>query len=325
MTHERNAVDAFRGRHVISAEDFSKDEILALLDAARLFDRYESGGPNWRSIAPSLTGHVLGLLFFEPSTRTRLSFESAMLRLGGSVLGFSDARMSSFSKGESLVDTIRVVEGYCDAIVLRHPREGAARLAAEVARVPVLNGGDGSNQHPTQTFLDLYTIREAAGRLDGLRVGFMGDLRYGRTVHSLATALLHFDTELKFIGPENLRLPKDLRDRLAGAGRLGAEVASLDEAGPLDVLYVTRIQKERFPDPMHYERVRNAYRVDRESLAPFGEALKVLHPLPRVNEVATDVDDLPGALYFQQSRNGVTVRMALLQLILGGGLPESGA
>lgn len=319
MTQERSAVDAFRGRHVISAEDFSKDEILALLDAAQRFDHYESGGPNWRSIAPSLTGRVLGLLFFEPSTRTRLSFESAMLRLGGSVLGFADARMSSFSKGESLVDTIRVVEGYCDAIVLRHPREGAARLAAEVAHIPVLNGGDGSNQHPTQTFLDLYTIRQAAGRLDGLRVGFMGDLRYGRTVHSLATALLHFDTELKFIGPENLRLPKDLRTRLEGAGRLGSEVTSLADAGPLDVLYVTRIQKERFPDPMDYERVRNAYRVDREALAPFGEGLKVLHPLPRVNEVSTDVDDLPGALYFQQSRNGVTVRMALLQLILGGG------
>jgi aspartate carbamoyltransferase catalytic subunit len=261
---------------------------------------------------------VLGVLFFEPSTRTRLSFESAMLRLGGSVLGFADASISSFSKGETLVDTIRVVEGYCDAVVLRHPREGAARLAAEVASVPILNGGDGSNQHPTQTFLDLYTIRQAAGTLDGLKVGFMGDLRYGRTVHSLATALLHFDVNLKFIGPENLSLPPDLRDHLSAEGRLDAEVETLAEAGDLDVLYVTRIQKERFPDPMDYERVRNAYRVDREALAPFGPDLKVLHPLPRVNEVATEVDDLPGAIYFQQSRNGVTVRMALLDLILGG-------
>ena len=318
MTNERHAENAFRGRHVVSAEDFSKDEILALLDAAREFDRYEAGGPTWRTLQPSLTGRVLGLLFFEPSTRTRLSFESAMLRLGGSVLGFADARISSFSKGESLVDTIKVVEGYCDAIVLRHPREGAARLAAEVARVPVLNGGDGSNQHPTQTFLDLYTIREAAGQLDGLKIGFMGDLRYGRTVHSLASALLHFDTELTFIGPEHLSLPADLREQVEHAGRFGRAVTSLDDAGDLDVLYVTRIQKERFPDPMDYERVRNAYRVDREALAPFGEELKVLHPLPRVNEVATDVDALPGALYFQQSRNGVTVRMALLHLILGG-------
>jgi aspartate carbamoyltransferase catalytic subunit len=299
-------------------DDFSKDEIIALLDAARRYDRYQDDGPMFAPIEPSLQGRVLGVLFFEPSTRTRLSFESAMLRLGGSVLGFADASISSFSKGETLVDTIRVVEGYCDAVVLRHPREGAARLAAEVATVPILNGGDGSNQHPTQTFLDLYTIRQAAGTLDGLKVGFMGDLRYGRTVHSLATALLHFDTSLKFIGPENLSLPPDLRDHFQGLGRLDAEVETLAEAGDLDVLYVTRIQKERFPDPMDYERVRNAYRVDREALAPFGPELKVLHPLPRVNEVATEVDDLPGAIYFQQSRNGVTVRMALLDLILGG-------
>jgi aspartate carbamoyltransferase catalytic subunit len=316
MPDGRDARKAFRGRSVVSAEDFTKAEILALLDAARRFDAGASGGA---PVPVSLQGRILGLLFFEPSTRTRLSFESAMLRLGGAVLGFSDARMSSFSKGESLVDTIRVVEGYCDAIVLRHPREGAARLAAEVADVPVLNGGDGSNQHPTQTFLDLYTIREAAGRLDGLRVGFMGDLRYGRTVHSLATALLHFDVDLRFIGPPNLQLPSDLRETLSAAGRLGAEVASLADAGPLDVLYMTRIQKERFPDPMDYQRVRNAYRVDRQALEPLGPDLKVLHPLPRVNEVSTDVDDLPGALYFQQTRNGVTVRMALLDLILGRG------
>lgn len=314
MTEPIDARRAFQGRSVVSAEDFSKAELLSLLDAARAFDPSRRGGTQ---LPASLQGRVLGLLFFEPSTRTRLSFESAMLRLGGSVLGFSDAKMSSLSKGESLVDTIRVVEGYCDAIVLRHPKEGAARLAAEVADVPVLNGGDGSNQHPTQTFLDLYTIREAAGRLDGLRVGFMGDLRYGRTVHSLATALLHFDVDLRFIGPPNLQLPPDLRESIEAAGRLGGEVATLPEAGPLDVLYLTRIQQERFPDPMDYERVRNAYRVDRQALEPLGPDLKVLHPLPRVNEVARDVDDLPGALYFQQTRNGVTVRMALLDLILG--------
>lgn len=319
MAEDEHAGAAFQGRSVVSADDFTKDDILALLDAARRYDRYQDDGPAFSGIAPSLNGRVLGVLFFEPSTRTRLSFESAMLRLGGSVLGFADAQISSFSKGETLVDTIRVVEGYCDAIVLRHPREGAARLAAEVARVPILNGGDGSNQHPTQTFLDLYTIRQAAGNLDGLKVGFMGDLRYGRTVHSLTTALLHFDVELKFIGPENLSLPPDLRHHLDSEGRLGAEVETLADAGDLDVLYVTRIQQERFPDPMDYQRVRNAYRVDREALAPFGPELKVLHPLPRVNEVATEVDDLPGALYFQQSRNGVTVRMALLDLILGGG------
>ena len=318
MSAVAHAGRAFFGRSVVSADDFAKDEILALLDAARGYDRYQDDSPAFGGIEPTLRGRVLGLLFFEPSTRTRLSFESAMLRLGGSVLGFADANISSFSKGETLMDTIRVVEGYCDAIVLRHPREGAARLAAEVARVPILNGGDGSNQHPTQTFLDLYTIREAAGRLDGLKVGFMGDLRYGRTVHSLATALLHFDVELKFIGPENLRLPRDLREHLDAVGRLGLEVENLEDVGDLDILYVTRIQKERFPDLMDYQRVRDAYRVDRAALAPFGPELKVLHPLPRVNEVATEVDDLPGAIYFQQSRNGVTVRMALLDLILGG-------
>lgn len=326
MADGRDAGEAFRGRSVVSVDDFSKDEILTVLEEARRFDAYHgSDAITWKALAPTLSGRVLGVLFFEPSTRTRLSFESAMLRLGGSILGFADAKISSLSKGESLVDTIRVVEGYCDAIVLRHPREGAARLAAEVASIPVLNGGDGSNQHPTQTFLDLYTIQQAAGRLDGLRVGFMGDLRYGRTVHSLATALLHFDVDLRFIGPPNLQLPTDLRASLKEKGRLGAEVSALEQAGPLDVLYVTRIQQERFPDPMDYERIRDAYRVDRASLESFGPELKVLHPLPRVNEVATDVDDLPGALYFQQSRNGVTVRMALLNLIFGGPSPEGGA
>ncbi|MDA1194631.1 MAG: aspartate carbamoyltransferase [Planctomycetota bacterium] len=324
MSADQHAAQAFHGRSVVSAADFTKAEVLALLEAARQFDRFDPGGPAWGGLAPTLSGRVLGTLFFEPSTRTRLSFESAMLRLGGSVLGFADARISSLSKGESLVDTIQVVEGYCDAIVLRHPSEGAARLAAETARIPVINGGDGSNQHPTQTFLDLYTIREAAGRLDGLKVGFMGDLRYGRTVHSLTEALLHFDVELKFIGPENLRLPRDLRDHLRRHGRSGLEVENLQDAGDLDVLYMTRIQKERFPDPMDYERIRNAYRVDRAALAPFGPDLKVLHPLPRVNEVAPDVDSLPGALYFRQTRNGVTVRMALLHLLLGGALPLEG-
>jgi aspartate carbamoyltransferase catalytic subunit len=186
-----------------------------------------------------------------------------MHRLGGSVVGFSDAKMSSLSKGESLSDTIRVVESYCDAIVIRHPMEGAARLAAETAHVPVINGGDGSNQHPTQTFLDLYTIRKATGRLDGLKVAFFGDLRYGRAVHSLAKALLHFDVDLSFIGPPMLRLPEELRALLTSRGRLGRELDALDDAKDLDVLYVTRIQKERFPDPAEYEKVKHGYRLDR--------------------------------------------------------------
>jgi aspartate carbamoyltransferase catalytic subunit len=307
---------AFRGRSVISAEDFQKEDFLAVLDAARRFD--PDGGSH--RYEPLLQGRILATLFHEPSTRTRLSFEAAMLRLGGQVLGFAEPRQTSFSKGESLSDAVRVVGSYCDVIVLRHPMEGAARLAAEASEVPVLNGGDGSNQHPTQTLLDLYTIRKSTGRLDGLKVAFMGDLRYGRTVHSLANALLHFDVQLTFVGPESLRLPDSLRQRVEAAGRLGQEVASLDDLDPdVDVLYATRIQKERFPDPLDYERVRSAYRVTRQSIERFGDDLKILHPLPRVDEVATDVDSFPGAVYFEQARNGVTVRMALLHLILGQG------
>jgi len=299
---------------VVSTEDFRKEDILYVLETARRFDPRPAR--RIHGFEPELQGKILGVLFFEPSTRTRLSFESAMLRLGGTVLGFADAKISSSVKGESLADTIKVVSNYCDAIVLRHPMEGAARLASEVAGVPVINGGDGSNQHPTQTLLDLYTIQKAAGRLDGLKVGFMGDLRYGRTVHSLTNALLHFDVDLKFIGPPSLRLPDDLRDHLATLGRLGPEVSSLEDVGDLDILYVTRIQRERFPDPLDYERVRHAYRVNRASIEPFGPDLKILHPLPRVNEVDPDVDSHPGAVYFEQTLNGVTVRMALLHLLL---------
>jgi aspartate carbamoyltransferase catalytic subunit len=310
------AHDAFRGRSVVSADDYRKDDLLRLLDAARRFEREDGSNP-----PPLLAGKILGLLFFEPSTRTRLSFESAMLRLGGSVLGFADGKMSSSAKGESLADTVRVVASYCDAMVLRHPMEGAARLAAQMAGVPVINGGDGSNQHPTQTFLDLYTIRTAMGRLDGLKIAFLGDLRYGRTVHSLTKALLHFDADLWFVGPPSLRLPEDLRDALKDAGRLGPEVETLDEVPQVDVIYATRIQKERFPDPLDYERMRHAYRLDRATVKRFGPGVKVLHPLPRTTEVDPDLDDHPGALYFQQVRNGVTVRMALLSLLLGGGTP----
>jgi aspartate carbamoyltransferase catalytic subunit len=303
----------FRGRSVVSADDFSKEDLVGLLDASPFFEG---------DVGPRLRGKVLGTLFFEPSTRTRLSFESAMHRLGGAVVGFADAKMSSHAKGESLADTIRVVESYCDAIVLRHPMEGAARLAAETAHVPVINGGDGSNQHPTQTFLDLYTIRKSTRRLDGLHVGFFGDLRYSRTVHSLAKALLHFDVKMTFVGPPMLRLPEELRATLAEHGRIGVEAESLEAAGDLDVLYVTRIQKERFPDPADYEKVKHGYRLDRATAERFGPDLKILHPLPRVTEVDPDVDALPGALYFEQAKNGVTVRKALLSMILTGDGPE---
>lgn len=309
------ALRTFRGRSIVSAEDFRKEDFLTVLDAAERFD--PGGKPH--AYTPVLRGKILAVLFFEPSTRTRLSFESAMRRLGGDVLGFAEPMQSSHSKGESLADTVRVVGGYCDAIVLRHPMEGAARLASEMAPVPVLNGGDGSNQHPTQTLLDLYTIRKAMGRLDGLKVAFMGDLRYGRTVHSLVNALLHFDVRLSFASPQELQLPPELKRRVDEAGRLGSEAASTEELeADVDVIYATRIQKERFPDPLDYEHVKSAYRLTRQSLERFGPDVKILHPLPRVGEIAGDVDAHPGALYFEQSRNGVTVRMALLNLILGG-------
>jgi aspartate carbamoyltransferase catalytic subunit len=308
----------FQRRSLVSAEDMSREDMLWLLDRAQRYEGVAAGERVLPRPLP-LDGKILALLFFEPSTRTRLSFESAMQRLGGSVLGFADAKISSSSKGETLADTVRVVAAYGDAIVLRHPQEGAARLAAETAGVPVLNAGDGSNQHPTQTLLDLYTIRRATGRLDGLTVTFMGDLRYGRTVHSLATALLHFDVRMQFVGPAGLRLPDDLRQPLLASGRVAVEATDLAEIAHTDVLYVTRIQKERFPDPADYERVRHAYRIDREGVARFGPELKILHPLPRVTEVDPDLDAHPGALYFQQVRNGVTVRMALLEAVLGGG------
>lgn len=314
-----DAAGRLRGRSVVSVEDFRKEDLLAILDHAERFDPGVTR--RWRDLRPDLAGRILSVLFFEPSTRTRLSFESAMLRLGGQVMGFADAKISSSSKGETLADTIRVVSKYCDAIVLRHPMDGAARLAAEVSDVPVINGGDGSNQHPTQTLLDLYTIRKAMGRLDGLKVGFMGDLRYGRTVHSLTSALLHFDVKLTFIGPPTLRLPPDLRDHLIQSGRMGPEVGSLDDVESLDVLYVTRIQRERFPDPLDYEKVRHAYRINRASIERLGSGLKILHPLPRVTEVDQDVDTHPGALYFEQAQNGATVRMALLHLLLADGDP----
>lgn len=299
----------FKGRDVISLRDFSKEEILYVLKTAEKMEK---------NTKPLLKGKVLAALFFEPSTRTRLSFESAMNKLGGSVIGFADSGVSSTSKGESLSDSVKIVEGYADVIAMRHPMEGAARVAAEATNVPVINGGDGANQHPTQTFLDLYTIKKTKGKLTGLKVGFLGDLKYGRTVHSLADALSHFGAELYFISPDSLKMPKDdlkmLRDRKIKYH----EVKDLNKViKKLDVLYATRIQKERFPDPLEYEKVKNIYILDKSSLKGVKKDLKILHPLPRVNEINYNVDDTPYAVYFEQAKNGVPVRQALLALTLG--------
>jgi len=304
----------FKGRDIVTLDDLTNEDIDKILSTAKKMEKYARGDP------PSnlLAGKILATLFFEPSTRTRLSFESAMHRLGGSVIGFTSTESSSVAKGETLADTIRTVENYADVIVLRHPKMGAARAAAEVARVPLINAGDGSGQHPTQTLLDLYTIKESKGRLSNLNIALLGDLKYGRTVHSLSLALGRFNKKLYFISPETLRMPTEIINDLKEAGVEIIETTNLEEViGELDVLYVTRIQKERFPDITEYEKVEDAYRIDKEILSKAKSDLIVMHPLPRVKEISYEVDSLPNAIYFKQVFNGLLVRMALLALILG--------
>ncbi len=264
-----------------------------------------------------LRGKILATLFFEASTRTRLSFESAMHRLGGSTIGFAEAEIASVKKGENLADTIRTVENYADVIALRHPLEGAARLAAEFSKVPIINGGSGAEEHPTQALLDMYTIQKEKGKIDDLRIAFVGDLRYGRTVHSLAYALSLYNVELYLISPESLKMRREVLQTIKGKISV-TERTSLERIVPVvDVLYVTRIQKERFPDPAEYAKVRGSFKIDTKMLGEAKKDLTLLHPLPRVDEIATEVDGTPHARYFQQVWNGVVVRMALLGLILG--------
>jgi aspartate carbamoyltransferase catalytic subunit len=305
---ERALLRRMAGSDILSIRQFTPAEITTLLD---LVERYESVQE------PLLRGKVLAALFFEPSTRTRLSFESAMTRLGGSSIGFADAQQTSISKGESLADTIRMAECYCDVIVMRHPREGAARVAAEVTGRPVINGGDGANQHPTQTLLDLYTIRRRCGKLTGLRIGFLGDLKYGRAAHSLIEAAGPLGNELVLVSPPSLQLSEIRRAELSEQGVRFSEAEELEGVlEGLDVLYVTRIQQERFGDPLEYERVRNAYQVSAETLEGARPTMIVMHPLPRVNEIHPSLDQSPQAAYFEQARNGVTVRKALLAILL---------
>jgi len=300
---------SFAGRDLISMRDYKRDELLAFLDEAVKYEDYDK---------PILQGKVLASLFFEPSTRTHLSFSAAMQRLGGTTLGFADARVSSTAKGESLADTIRVVENYCDLILIRHPREGAARLASETTRLPVINAGDGTNQHPSQTLLDLYTIRQTRGRLDNLKIAFIGDLKYSRTVHSLIETLTHFDNEIFLVSPQSLRMPPEFIEDLDAGGTVYTEDEDFFSiASDVDIIYTTRIQQERFPDPIEYEKVKNAYRIDREAIERIGGNVTLMHPLPRLNEISTDLDDYPGSAYFDQAKNGVTVRKAIISLLLG--------
>ncbi len=299
-------------KDLVSVENLSKEDILYILDMAR---RMEKGFDDVSSSRP-LAGKIMATLFFEPSTRTRLSFESAMHRLGGSVIGFSSKEGTSVKKGETLADTIRVIDGYSDVIVIRHPYEGAATLASELASHPVLNAGDGAGRHPTQTLLDLYTIWKEFGRLDK-KVALVGDLKYGRTVHSLALALSRFGAEFYFVSPESLRMPdhilRDVGERTSFKEFSGIEGVIKD----VDVLYMTRIQKERFPDPSEYAKVSGAYKVDKGLVSKMAKNAIIMHPLPRVNEIGPEVDSLPQARYFQQSWNGVYTRMAILLWCLG--------
>lgn len=293
-------------RDLISVRDLTREDIEFLLSEARQV----------RPDPQLLRGRIMASLFFEPSTRTQLSFNTAMQRLGGCVIGFSGPEGSSLVKGESLQDTARVVERYSDIIVIRHPLEGSARLVADTVSIPVINAGDGTNQHPTQTLMDLFTIEKFHGRLDRLRIGIVGDLKYGRTVHSLAMALTRFaEAELRLISPPNLRMPATILRELAGVIPY-VEIDELD-LRDLDVVYVTRIQRERFPDIEEYEKVKGAYVIDAKVCEQLKPHAILLHPLPRVDEIAPEVDALPQARYFEQVENGVPVRMALLKLLLG--------
>jgi aspartate carbamoyltransferase catalytic subunit len=295
--------------HIISIGDFDRNGIDRLLDHAGQIDKKKYH-------ADALDGKILAVLFFEPSTRTRLSFESAIARLGGTSVSVGSVEACSMAKGETLADTIRVVSGYADAIVIRHPKEGAARLAAEFSTVPVINAGDGAGQHPSQTLLDLYTIRQSMP-IDNIDIALIGDLRYGRTAHSLASALSLYNARLHTICPKGLELPATLSEQLKEKGMEIIEHESItDVIREVDVLYVTRIQRERFPDSASYFNVASSYRITPELLVDAKKRLIILHPLPRVDEIDPRVDASPHARYFEQSRNGVPVRMAMLMQVM---------
>jgi aspartate carbamoyltransferase catalytic subunit len=304
----------FKGKDIISIKDFSKKEIDDILIYAEKMLPYAKG-EKYKDV---LNGKVLSSLFFEPSTRTRLSFESAMNRLGGRVIGFADPSATSQKKGESLADTIRMADSYSDAIVVRHPQEGAARLAAEFANVPVLNAGDGAGQHPTQCLLDLFTIKTEKKKIEKNNIVLLGDLKYGRTVHSLAYALSVYGAELTFVSPINLKMPKEVISECMELGVEPTQTSSLEKAiKDADVIYATRIQKERFPDAEEYNKVVGSYKINNELLKDAKKDLIVMHPLPRVTEIDPEVDSTSHAVYFKQAFNGVPVRMALLSLVLG--------
>ncbi len=300
-------------KDIISMNDMKKEEILEILEMAEKIDKTPEGEK-----LKFLEGKIVSTLFFEPSTRTKMSFESAAQRLGAQILQLPPLEQSSIKKGESFSDTIKMVEGYSDIIVVRHPHDGSARLASVTSKKPVLNGGDGSNQHPSQTLLDLYTIREEKGHLENLSIAFVGDLKYGRTVHSLVTAMIHFNPVIYFVAPSILQMPDYLLDEL-DKNKIKYEVLEdfrecLDK---IDVFYMTRIQKERFPDIEDYEKVKGIYVINRDNiLGKCKEDMIILHPLPRVDEISIDLDNTKHALYFKQAMNGIPVRQAMMMKVL---------
>jgi len=301
----------FEGRDIISIKDFSREEIDYILKIAQTMEPIAAKGSHM------LEGKILATLFFEPSTRTRLSFEAAMHKLGGSAIGFAEAEIASVKKGENLADTVRVVENYADVISLRHPLEGAARLASEFAKVPIINGGSGAEEHPTQALLDLYTIMKEKDEINGLKIALIGDLRYGRTVHSLAYALSLYNIELYLVSPESLKMRREVLETIKEKIPVTTSTSLEKVISQADVLYVTRIQKERFPDPAEYAKVKGSYRIDLETLKKAKEDMIILHPLPRMDEISAEVDKTSHARYFHQVWNGIIVRMALLALIFG--------
>ena len=298
-------------KHLVSINQLSADEIIRLLDRAARFEQ----NPNRRL----LEGRVIATLFFEPSTRTRLSFETAVNRLGGRIIGFSDASTSSSAKGESLKDTISMVGNYADAIVMRHYLEGAALYASELGRAPIVNAGDGANQHPSQTLLDLYAIRKTQGSLYDQTIALVGDLKYGRTVHSLIVGMSHFRPRFIFVSPPELRMPEECKDFCLehGIPFVETEEFSPEVIQSVDILYMTRVQRERFIDPEEYERVKNVYVLTASMLQGCRENLRILHPLPRVGEIAQDVDDTPWAYFVEQAQGGLYVRQSILCEVLG--------
>lgn len=299
-----------KNQSLVSIADYSKEEIMKVVELAAYFE----ANPNQQL----LKDKVVATLFFEPSTRTRLSFETAISRLGGRVIGFSDASSSSSTKGETLKDTIKMVSNYADLIVMRHPLEGSAKYASEQSSVPVINAGDGANQHPSQTMLDLYSIQKTQGTLENLNIFMVGDLKYGRTVHSLLMAMSHFSPLFNFIAPNVLEMPKEYKRYLNKRNIPFYEHSEFtDIISVADILYITRVQKERFTDPMEYEKVKNIYELKNYMLENTKSNLRVLHPLPRVNEISVDVDENPKAYYFEQAKNGVYARMAIIANALG--------